>query len=43
VLAALASDGQLVAFPYEGPWQYLDSERDLGQLDRVVALLKEMA
>jgi glucose-1-phosphate cytidylyltransferase len=32
VLEALAADAQLVAHRYEGPWQFLDSERDLQAL-----------
>ncbi|MBK8727241.1 MAG: hypothetical protein IPL96_14695 [Holophagaceae bacterium] len=40
VLEALAAGDQLVAYPYEGPWQYLDSERDIQLLGRIVPLLK---
>jgi glucose-1-phosphate cytidylyltransferase len=41
VLDALAADEQLVVYPFEGPWQYLDCERDLGPLAQLVTLSAE--
>lgn len=41
VLDALARDEQLVVYPYEGPWQYLDCERDLGSLARLIDAASE--
>jgi glucose-1-phosphate cytidylyltransferase len=37
VLDKLARDRQLTAWTYEGPWQHLDSERDLGKLEALAA------
>ncbi|WP_306598027.1 hypothetical protein [Geothrix sp. 21YS21S-2] len=37
VLGELVKDGQMMAFPYEGPWHYLDCERDLGYLEALLA------
>lgn len=41
VLETLAADGELAVHPFEGPWQYLDCERDLGPLARLAALLPQ--
>ncbi|MEO8502784.1 MAG: NTP transferase domain-containing protein [Acidobacteriota bacterium] len=35
VLEALAADEQLVSFPHEGSWQYLDAERHLPLLEAI--------
>jgi glucose-1-phosphate cytidylyltransferase len=35
VLEALASAGELMAYPYEGSWHYLDCERDLLLLEKI--------
>lgn len=43
VLESLAAAGQLVAYPYEGPWQYLDGERDLRQLEGLIQTMREEA
>ena len=37
VLDRLVLDQQLVAWAYEGPWQHLDSERDLAKLEVLTA------
>lgn len=36
VLDSLAQNQQLIAWYYEGPWQHLDSERDLARLEALL-------
>jgi glucose-1-phosphate cytidylyltransferase len=37
MLEALAAAGELVAYPFEGDWHYLDCERDLRRLEEIAA------
>lgn len=40
VLESLVQAGELMSFPHEGEWHYLDSERDLAAIERVVRELR---
>lgn len=39
-LEALAARGELIAYRFEGAWQYLDSERDVAALENLVQSLR---
>lgn len=42
VLGRLVEQGELMAYPFEGEWQYFDGERDLANLGRLVATLEQV-